>query len=208
MKVKVRPSKRERTLPSRTRDFRVQASAFCKLVSSHSRLPIRRFLRDVHQSLPGLYAAGLRLPTICPDRRPVGTRVGVPEWRRLYRSLGARLGHRRYYSEVFNAYDRKDSDALIGDLADDLADIYGDLTNGFRCWQVGDYANAVWEWRFMCESHWGEHATSALRALYWLQRDAEYGTVPAMPNGGVQRTATAHSLRAAKSKRRLRGPGR
>jgi hypothetical protein len=26
----------------------------------------------------------------------------------------------------------------------------------------------IWEWEFGFETHWGEHATNAIRALYWL----------------------------------------
>jgi hypothetical protein len=155
--------------------------------------------------LPVVYSAALQLPDRCPGREPKYDAVSPREWRRLHRSLLSRLGDRRYYSEVFDAYDRKERQSVIGDLADDLAEVHADLENGLRCWDTGDYANAVWYWQFMREIHWGEHATSAIRALYWLHRNTSYGLVSAMPNYGVQRTAGAHvrgRIKAASARRR------
>ena len=200
----MRTSKPFASLTSRTRAFRAQARAFCNLVAGHEHIPLRRFLHSAHQSLPALYALGLQLPDICPEHEASYTRVSVKEWRRLFRSLSTRLGDRVHYSGVFDAYDRQDGQALIGNLADDLAEVHADLTNGLRCWRAGDHENAVWEWRFKLESHWGEHATDAIRALYWLRRNVQYGPVPTMPNKRVQRThsrvtprAKAHGSRRA-----------
>ncbi len=181
---------------TRPGDFHRQVTAFCNLVAGHRRLPLRHFLRSVHQSLPSLYSAALALPDVSPDREPSYPKVTVKEWRRLYRGLDARLGQRTWYHEVFDAYDRKDRQALIGYLADDLADVHADLANGLRCWRTGDHENATWYWRFMRDAHWGEHATSAIRALYWLQRNTKYGPVPAMPNKRIQRTHSRVTPRA------------
>jgi hypothetical protein len=38
-----------------------------------------------------------------------------------------------------------------------------------------------------------------LRALYWLQRNVEYGAVPAMPNQRVQRTHSRVTSRAGRA---------
>ena len=185
--------------------FHRQAVQFCALVAGHARLPLRVFLQRVHQSLPELYAAALALPDLCPENEPSYTPVSPKEWRRLCRAIDARLGHRTYYAEVFDAYDRQDSQTLIGNLADDLASIHDDLNNGLRCWRAGDRDNAVWYWRFMRECHWGEHATGAIRALYWLQRNTGYGPVPAMPNKRVNPPHSAVTAPAEKGRRRAGG---
>jgi hypothetical protein len=174
---------------TRSSEFQRQAATLCRLLAGHAKLPLRTFLHRVHESLPRVYAAALALPDVSPVRDASYRSVTPEAWRRLYRSIEARLGGRTYYSEVFDAYGRKNGKALIGNLADDLAEVHADLANGLRCWRTGDRENAVWYWRFMREAHWGEHATSAIRALYWLHRNAAYGPVSAMPNYGVQRTA-------------------
>src|SRR3989338_3982768 len=133
VEAKMRTPRTVDALPARTRAFRKQARAFCQLVAGHKRYPLRSFLRTVHHSLPALYAAGLQLPDITPERDASYSRVATQEWSRLFRSLKSRLGTRTYYCEVFDAYDRHDRGSLIGNLADDLSDIHGDLTNGFLC---------------------------------------------------------------------------
>jgi Domain of unknown function (DUF5063) len=60
---------------------------------------------------------------------------------------------------------------VMGSLADDAADIYRDLRGGLSLIDVdGGLDNAVWEWQFGFEYHWGVHAASALYALHSLTR--------------------------------------
>jgi hypothetical protein len=78
-----------------------------------------------------------------------------------------------YYSEVFNSNVVPPEDPVIGDLADDIADIYRDLRRGLNLLDAGHTEQAVWEWVFHLKHHWGEHATSAIRALYWYLQENE-----------------------------------
>jgi hypothetical protein len=57
----------------------------------------------------------------------------------------------------------------VSTLSDDLADIYRDL----RASLLGDPAriqtnDALWDLRFSFETHWGQHAVSALAAMQAL----------------------------------------
>jgi hypothetical protein len=74
-------------------------------------------------------------------------------------------------------------------LSDDLADIFAEVDGGLRWFDAGQPSEAVWEWGFGLVHHWGEHATSAIRALQcWLadkypellaqQRHAEPAAAP------------------------------
>jgi hypothetical protein len=161
--------------------FHRLAVRYCRLVDSHRTRPIRSLLLALQRLIPDLYACGLRLPMSTAGQEPEPRRMTHEEWWRLFRSLGSRLGHRDHYREVFDAYDRKDREVLTGSLADDLADIHRDLTNGLRSWRSGDRRRAVWEWRFGVDYHWGEHATSAMRALYWLRQNHDFGPPGPMP---------------------------
>lgn len=73
----------------------------------------------------------------------------------------------QYYSEVFNPLIVPAEEPGVGDLADDIADIYQDIRRGLDLLEEGYTAEAVWEWIFHMQAHWGEHATSAIRVLHW-----------------------------------------
>ena len=63
--------------------------------------------------------------------------------------------------------------AVVGSLADDIADIYRDVVSGLRAFQSGLRAEAIWEWGFNFRDHWGRHATEAIKALHaWLAENA------------------------------------
>ncbi|MDF2697718.1 MAG: hypothetical protein K0S65_6101, partial [Labilithrix sp.] len=68
------------------------------------------------------------------------------------------------YWEVFDPYQHED--LVAGSLSDDVLDTYRDVRRGFWFWEQNEVANAVWEWRFHFQSHWGDHAIDALRALH------------------------------------------
>lgn len=72
----------------------------------------------------------------------------------------------RYYSEIFNNLVVPAEEPVTGDLADDLADIYCDIVPGLALYRSGRHEEAADHWRFWFAQHWGEHATSALRAAW------------------------------------------
>ena len=46
---------------------------------------------------------------------------------------------------------------MLGSLADDIADIFGDLAHGLRL-SNWDESMMLWQWRFPLNHHWGDHA--------------------------------------------------
>lgn len=82
------------------------------------------------------------------------------------KDLHKRLGSYNYYKEVFDPW--VDKDSLTGSLSDDLFDIYSDLryvsiinTNSdvdLKIHTLQDLSRGF--------DHWGEHVSSAIRALY------------------------------------------
>ena len=122
-----------------------------------------------------LYAAGQELPGLpdLADRDPEENLVSDEEWRRVG-ERAARLPF-QYYSEVFNPLAVPPEEPVTGDLAEDVADIYRDVVEGIRLFDRGLEGEALWEWVFGLRQHWGEHATSAMRALYWCIADGDPG---------------------------------
>jgi hypothetical protein len=57
-------------------------------------------------------------------------------------------------------------EATVGDLADDIADIFQDVVKGLWYFDHDQEADAVWEWAFGFQTHWGRHASCAIRTLH------------------------------------------
>jgi hypothetical protein len=160
------------------------AQRLCELIAAPPSCDEITFLRAVHGLLAKAYAAGLDLPPTGvlfgdagadtneevpePPLESDADRVTGEESSGLRTRLETFLGARCMYREVFDAYSSDADEEVTGSLADDFADIYADLMPGVRKWQRGETGEALWAWRFGLECHWGEHATSAIRALYAL----------------------------------------
>jgi hypothetical protein len=108
-----------------------------------------------------VYAAGLALPK--PESiHGTSTEVQEPD---PTETPGHWPGFGRFdaYWEVLDPY--VEEAILAGSLSDDVLDVYRDLARGLELYQRGDVREAIWEWSFHREVHWGAHAVDALRAL-------------------------------------------
>ena len=115
-----------------------------------------------------LYRAALDLPAAWSDELREAAdaeQLGEDEVRRA--ADAARRLPTDFYSEVFDPTITPPAEPVTGSLVDDLADIYRDVGGGLRAYERGDRAAAAWEWSFNLHSHWGAHATGAIRALHW-----------------------------------------
>lgn len=115
-----------------------------------------------------LYRAGIDLPPESSDELEGLAdveRVGDAEWRRAYEA--ARRLPMDHYSDVFDPTIVAAEAPVIGSISDDLADIYRDVVTGLRAHERGNRTAAIGEWSFGLHSHWGAHATGAIRALHW-----------------------------------------
>jgi hypothetical protein len=160
-------------------------------VMAHQELNCVRYL-----ALAELYAAALVLPTTSvlfdpaddddvespESEQPDPDRADNPELQRALAPLCEMLGQRAFYREIFDPFDASEVE-VMGSLSDDLQDIYRDVRSGLLKWDRGEAGAALWEWRFNFEGHWGEHTTSALRALYALCAwyDGEWPSAPIRP---------------------------
>jgi hypothetical protein len=128
-------------------------------------------LRELLTILVGLVAAALRLPTVEPETNSASdSPPGLDEDARSVAALVQKLvgTHDRYW-EVFDP--RQEEHPLVGSLTDDVSEIYRDLRRGIHQVDVGRPNDALWEWRFSFETHWGNHATDAIRVLHRIVSD-------------------------------------
>jgi hypothetical protein len=170
------------SLPS----FAQLAEALCRAIANTDALRPAAQLVSIHRLLAQVYAAALQLPSTSTlfedspeteesqdadeaETEPEFGPAATPEPASVsLDNLAEYLDQRRYYREIFDPYEDAPKDEVFGDLFDDLQDIHRDLSRGLVHWHEGDGGRALWEWRFGLETHWGEHATSALRALFAL----------------------------------------
>jgi len=66
-----------------------------------------------------------------------------------------------------------ETNCLVGDAIDDLADILGDLQEVLWCYEKTRPKDALWHFSFGYRSHWGYHAENLLWYLHALQREVE-----------------------------------
>lgn len=139
--------------------FSSRAEAYCRFIESAGNLPLPQRLRRAQDELIALYTAALALPDTEPgeeDATHVGRPAGWPGF-----------GDVDVYWEVADPY--LNAAPIAASLTDDLLDIYSDLRAGLVLLRGGGItaeATATWHWRFSFQTHWGDHAIDALRALH------------------------------------------
>ena len=121
-----------------------------------------------------LYRLGLGLCEL--DAPDVEEReVTHEQWQVTYDRLGPLpFG---FYTSAFDPQlrDNLEPQCEIGDLTDDLADIWRDLTNGLTLFDCGHEDAAEYQWAWSFRNHWGRHAASALHALHcWIADQGEW----------------------------------
>lgn len=139
------------------RAFVAAAKDFCAFVETASSVKnVSKRLHIGRHRLAQLVAAGSALPLVEAATDKVLVWDGsTPDW--------PGFGVHDLYWEVFDPY--VDDERVAGSLSDDFLDIYRDLKRGLVAFDTGQQQDAVWEWRFHFDHHWGEHAVDALRAL-------------------------------------------
>jgi hypothetical protein len=154
--------------PPRTaaaQSFSQEARAFLEWAdgsASHDKLTAPVALRH----LVALYAAALELPQPWSESVTNTPEPAAAATHRLHavrtRAAAIPLQH---YGEIFSPLVPPD-EPVVGDLADDLVDIYRDVSAGLAFHDAGRVDDAIWQWGFNFQIHWGKHASSAIRALH------------------------------------------
>ncbi len=96
-----------------------------------------------------------------------GERIDNATWEKVFKR--ARALPFNDYSSIFDPQVVPPEEPVVGYLADDIADIHRDLSEGLCLYGEGHVAEAAWTFLHSFQSHWGRHASSAIRALHcWL----------------------------------------
>lgn len=152
-------------------DFAVAVRSYCDWAASTVALgSAKSEMLIAQRHLSSLYAMAVNVPQYECDwleRRPTDV-----EWSKTYKRFGELpVG---YYGSICNPLEVPAGDAALGDLADDLADIWRDLKEGLSIFDEGHRNAAGWQWLESFSIHWGEHASRALAVVhFWLSRNRD-----------------------------------
>jgi hypothetical protein len=152
--------------------FRSLAESYCALVEQIEQLEPDEILRRLSVLLPTLIAKATELPELEPTEGYNAPEISHAAWSERFAAIESTLGHLGGYWTTMEVRSASEPDVVSLPVADDLADIWRDLRGGLdTLTDHGTVADAVWEWRFNFEIHWGAHAIEALRAVHAALHD-------------------------------------
>lgn len=128
---------------------------------------------DAIRLVSRLHAEAVMLPGVADEHLPEGDDIPqLSPTQKLAAVERFQAFPFQYYWEIFTPVTKTPEEPVCGDIADDFSDVYCDLKSGLLAYDLGRVPQAVWHWRFTWGIHWGEHATSALRALHSYQKQS------------------------------------
>lgn len=147
-------------------DFAAAVRSYCDWAASTMATETAKSeMLTARRHLSSLYAMAVNLPAYECDwveRAPT-----KDEWSKTFNRFGELpVG---YYGSICDPLEVPAGEAALGDLADDLADIWRDLRKGLTIFDEGYREAAGWQWQESFTIHWGEHAVNALAVIhFWL----------------------------------------
>jgi hypothetical protein len=137
-------------------ELRGTIRSFLDLVTSSS-----SSAQENEQTLPFLLD---QLALATHGTKPTGTVTDSEAPRREYDALRAQVILRFPNYGLYRAAGTEpDDEFLVGDAIDDITDIAKDLSEVEWLWEKVGETDALWQFHFGFESHWGSH----LRELQW-----------------------------------------
>jgi uncharacterized protein DUF5063 len=150
-----------------------EVERYCTIVESAEQWDRLTFAWAAAESLAGLTAAAARLAPVQTPRVELPGRPTDEAWLDRFHAVQDALGEWATYWTTLHPYDADAGTAVNLTLGDDLADIWRDLKPGLAGLAAGAPLDAaLWDWRLLFYTHWGAHATDALRVLHARRADA------------------------------------
>jgi hypothetical protein len=146
------------------------AEDYCTLIENGGSDNPWLFARECLVSVLELYRAAVLLPATEPHSLKFKARLEYGLWNTTRQRLQKKLSRDEYWM-VFEPLETEQPDALVGSLSDDLASIWRDVKPHLTILSNGGapaVAEAIWQWRFGFETHWGHHASGAVSGLQAL----------------------------------------
>ena len=132
-------------------------------------LPEEAEVKTALRLLADLSSAIMATPSLGCGEDIACERISGEEWGAIYKRFASLPFN--YYLTLFSPAKLLEQEPVVGDLADDLADMYRDIKEGLWLFDHGHSVEAVWSWRDSFQTHWGRHATNALYVLHTWSAD-------------------------------------
>jgi len=152
--------------------FTAIATEFCGVVDTAATLDRVAFLKQVYRLLPKLIDQAISFPDVeLSDNENADGEEDVAQnhgaWKARFALLSEKLDDWDFYPEVLDpVFDPlRDTEVVLGSLADDLADIHRDLSEALSDPSMLPQ-NRIWTWQFSFRTHWGQHAVDALKTIH------------------------------------------
>jgi len=164
-------------VPLRDSEVFVNASfEFCLFIETYNNY--KDFLIKLSNHLLNIYQLGNQLPIgdISENKDYTPNDISQNDFELILKSLSERLSDNRYYWQVFDPLDDQENDPVLGDLLDDIGDIYKDLKRSLTLFNEGTNLaknTAMWQFKFEFDNHWSDHCISALYALHFFIKKME-----------------------------------
>lgn len=157
-------------------DFYKTAVDFCSFIENYHSKDKVEFLKATRIFLLKLYDKALRLPWVdLQSNIEYDDKLDSDKFEYTLSFISKRLDDARYYWHVFDPTNEKDTEAVCGDLVDDLGDIYKDLKYSIMTFNLDKQdcqENALWQFKFDFDKHWDDHCVNALSAIhFYLQNE-------------------------------------
>lgn len=128
----------------------------------------RQFLSQIQNLLIDLYARGRHLPEV-----PASDYEFDDLFERDDKQIRNLIAHKVPFSYYWTVLDPftfdKDPELGVGDLLDDLGDIYLDLKRAIEIYDSGldgSKQEAYWKLKFDFDYHWGDHCIDAMNSIH------------------------------------------
>jgi hypothetical protein len=145
-------------------NFLQSAKKYCSLIDSLGSLGENEKFKQLHIAVTELYTDALYLPEAEPGKDDAfDIDFQLPQ---------VEFGTHNVYWGVYDPYHSDEEleemmeEPLNETLTDDVLDIYSDVKRGLILYEQGNHIEAISEWKYNFEIHWGTHAASAIRALH------------------------------------------
>jgi hypothetical protein len=156
----------------RVLQFVCHARDYCRLIESFADGKPPALYAQLLSFLSNLAASGVAIPFDMPETElKDDLRMTHQAWSAVAKTISVAV-----HDEVSALIEHHaaDDDELprLAMFWDDLADIYRDLKHGLRLFEIGTpngRSEAIWEWRFGYENHWGTHLMRALATAHEIR---------------------------------------
>ena len=150
------------------------AKLYCAFIENYQSENVNEFLLVMQNSLLSLYQTGIKLPHfVLQEELDFNDEIDNSFFESVFIFIAGRLLDSRYYLHLFNPADKNETEVIYGDLLDDIGDIYKDIKRSLLVLGMGTGVakeNAIWQFKFDFDNHWGDHCINAIYASHYFLR--------------------------------------